>query len=478
MDIVIFYEFEERELLNACLLKSEMEKRGYDVEISKVYESRFPFIEKPELIITPFLYHDNDVKTFTSYFFQKVEKILNLQYEQVISKKWLDIGFHCPKGMAQKAVHICWSKSIKKRLKKAGLEDRNLFVTGDLKTDFGRPLFKNFFKSKKELAKEFNIKPNNKWVLFISSFTLPNATDNVIKDLSNKISGDGYEYKKLMVESKKQIMKWVKKFIDKYENVEFIYRPHPNEARFEDPELLELANEKPNFYYISDYSVQQWIVNSDFINTWISTSIIDAYFLGKQCNILRPVKIDENYDSQLLIEAEHTSTYAEFEKFNLLNNTKFPIAKEIIKKYYNISEKPSYELICDLIELMIRDSSYEQDFYTTNSHPQQVLNLFQKFIKETSDKELKRFYESQQKIMKIQRKINKIIGNEIYKDLDNKVEIHITKILTNIKIRNRNELMKCNNKLKNSQKTLKDIKSSKSWKITEPLRKFKSFLKQ
>ena len=368
MDIVIFYEYKERELTNACLLKCELEKRGYKVEITKVYESFIPFLEKPKLIITPFLYHNIDVEIFTSYFFQPVDKILNLQYEQLISKRWLKAGFHCPKGMAKNAIHICWSESIKKRLKKTGINNKNLIVTGDLKTDFGRPQFKEFFRSKKVLAEEFNINSKKEWVLFISSFTLPNAPDHVIDDLSNKILGDGSEFKNLMVKSKKHIIDWIKLFLIEHNEKEFIYRPHPNEARFEDTELIKLAEEYPNFHFISNYSVQEWIINSEFINTWISTSIIDAYFMNKHCNILRPLQVNDDIDIPILSNAQHISSYEEFERSNTKQKTEFPIPTEHIEKCYKFPNKPIYESICDYIDLIIEDSSFKYKFNINNSH--------------------------------------------------------------------------------------------------------------
>lgn len=505
MDIVIFYEFEERELTNACLLKCELEKRGYEVEIAKVYEPTIPFLEKPKLIITPFLYHNLDVETFTSYFFQPIEKILNLQYEQVISKKWLKSGFHCPKDMAKNANHICWSESIKKRLKNVGINDKNLFAVGDLKTDFGRPLFKDFFISKKKLSQEFGLDPKKEWILFISSFTLPNAPSYVIDDLSNKISGDGYEFKKLMANSKKDIMEWIQLFLIEHTNKEFIYRPHPSETQFEDPKLIKLTKKYPNFHVISDYSVQEWIINSDFINTWISTSIIDAYFMNKHCNILRPLQISAESDIPFLIKSHHISSYSEFKRSNNEKNKIFPVPSKLIEKYYKFPNKPVYKSICDYIDMIIKDSYFEQKF-SSNEPTKPSLALLQRCINEISNEKLEKMDKTEKKCIEIQNRIKKTIGGELtYHSNKSLIEIPILEQISNLKadhsqieiklnqiIETKNQIIETKNKqmqkneeqiemqkneIKLKNEKIKLLINSNSWKITKPFRKFSKMFK-
>lgn len=494
MDIIIFYEFEERELTNACLLKFELERRGYTVEIVKVYEPRIPFLDKPKLIITPFLYMDSDVETFTSCFFPRVDKILNLQYEQIISKKWLDSDFHSPRDLAKKAVHVCWSDFLKNRLENKGIDEKNCIITGDIRTDFDRSIFKDFFKSKESLAKEFNLNNEKKWVLFISSFTLPNAPDYVIDNLSKKLSGDGSEFKNIMIESKRHIMDWVKKFLVKNNDKEFIYRPHPNEALFHDDELNKLSEEYPNFHLISKYSVQQWIINSNFINTWISTSIIDAFFMNKHCNILRPVKLDENYDSPLMINARHISTYEEFERVNTVNNEMFPIKPSLIKQYYDFTDKPAYKAICDYVDLIIDDPSYEQDFYSDNAQNMSSITLFQKCLTETTTEKIQSINKDKQRCYNTQLKLNKILDEEldIIPPENNEIEMKILHLILNLKRSHENELHnqrqdyenelniqkdQYEHKLENQKQYIQKILFSNSWKWTKPIRKVGNVLR-
>ena len=174
VDIIIFYEHAERELNNAYLLKAEFERRGYTVDIKYFWSSEYfisPIKEKPKLIIAHSAYDDSDLPKFTVKFRPKIDKILNMRYEQVISKRILNSSLHYPSGKVKNMSFVCWSENIKEEMLKQGIPEKNLVVTGDIKTDFSNELFDSFFKTKKELAEEFNLNAEKDWVLFISSFT-------------------------------------------------------------------------------------------------------------------------------------------------------------------------------------------------------------------------------------------------------------------------------------------------------------------
>ena len=73
--------------------------------------------------------------------------------------------------------------------------------------------------------------------------------------------------------------------------------------------------------------------------------------LEKQCNILRPVELNPDFDNPLLVGAKTISTYEEFEKLNTLKNTEeFPVSREMIDQYYDFGDKLAYERICDYAE--------------------------------------------------------------------------------------------------------------------------------
>lgn len=362
MDICIFYEHAQRELNNAYLLKFELERRGYGVELLKLYESKIPYFNKPKLVITPWMYDYKYSDCFRVCFLRGFDKVLNLQYEQVITKLWLERGFHCPSDLAQNASHICWSDKIKRRLISVGVSDKNCFVAGDLKTDFSKYPFKKLYRDKKELAHEFNIPVGHKWNIFISSFSLINLEKGTSLDVMKKMGENNYgELESIQIKSQKEIVKWIEKFIQEHLDVEFIYRPHPSE--FENEELLKLNEKYDNFHYISKYSIQDWIVNCDVINTWYSTSLIEIFVLGKSCNILRPFKLNKYFDIPYMIDAVHVEDYNSFEKNNIEEKGNFPVSKESLDEYYLINDDFVYKKIADRVELMIQSDEYKGKFY-------------------------------------------------------------------------------------------------------------------
>mgnify|MGYP004493017021 FL=1 len=181
---------------------------------------------------------------------------------------------------------------------------------------------------------------------------------------------DGKYMQKWNVESKAIVMEWFEKFLKAHPEKEFIYRPHPVEFNVldEDSTISILDEKYPNFHYINKYAIQEWIRPCDYLNTVISTSIIDVYLLEKQCNILRPVELNPDFDNPLLVGAKTICTYDEFEKLNTDKNTdEFPVSREMIGQYYDFGDKLAYERICDYAEKMINDDSFKHDFYPNPS---------------------------------------------------------------------------------------------------------------
>ena len=369
MDIHIIYEHVEREIYNSYLLKFELERRGYDVKISPMLEPKLPYINAPKLVITPWFHDDENVEAINFAYVKRLKKVLNLQYEQVISKNWIEIGTHCPSGLSQRANHICWGNKIKRRFMHVGIPEENLRVIGDIKTDFSKKEFISFFKTKKELSKEFDIPLDKNWHLFISSFSFTTPDKDFVKIATQdmKDANKVQKWNQISIDSKNAIMEWIEEFIKKHPHEEFIYRPHPSEYKNNDPsEFYKLEEKYDNFHFIFKYPIQDWIYSSDYLNTWLSTSIIDVYLLNKKCNILRPVKLDPYFDSEIFVDAYHIKTYDEFERENSQESqNSFPISKEVLLDYYNNidDDKFVFKQLCDYIEEIISNDSYEKNFY-------------------------------------------------------------------------------------------------------------------
>ena len=144
LDVLIIYERKQRELENAILLQIELEERGYSCEIVQFYEApKFNVfnINPPKVILSPHLYNTKSVyRNFAR--FGHANFLVNLQYEQVLSKKWEELGAHTPKGLAQSFYHICWGKEIVRRLAKGGVPNENIKIFAPLHLDLLRPEYR------------------------------------------------------------------------------------------------------------------------------------------------------------------------------------------------------------------------------------------------------------------------------------------------------------------------------------------------
>jgi surface carbohydrate biosynthesis protein len=359
IDFLILYEHKAREIENDCLLKYELEKRGYSVEILNLHDlkrTRYLFYRKPRVVLTSALYDDEDFHYHVNTIVGKTSKIVNLQWEQVLSKKWLKIGFHNPKGKATYASHICWGDESYERLKNVGV--KNPIITGAIQMDFLREKFKSYYHTKDEIKSQFNIK-SEKILLYISSFALANESEEFLSTFSKRIETDVNDMRRLMYISKKETLKWMEDLLNTIEDITIVYRPHPSELV--DKSLLKLEQTYENFKVINEYSVKQWILISDKVFTWISTSIVEAYFAHKKCGILRPVKVDEEMEAVIYKDSQIITSYDEFLSEAIsTTNSKFPIVVEDILKYYSYDdEKWAYQNICDFLEEVLNTNRYD-----------------------------------------------------------------------------------------------------------------------
>lgn len=363
LDFLILYEHKARELENICLLKVELEYRGYSVEILNIRDLnrlRYLLWKKPKVLLTFALYDDQDFYGHVNSIVGHINKVVNLQWEQVLSKKELESdGLHNPKGKAAFAVHLCWGKETYNRLIAAGV--KNALITGPIQIDFLRKDFDNYYYSKDEIKNMYNL-GDNRILLYISSFVMANISEGSKKYLENRLGISVDDSIRNAYESKRDTLEWFKSLMNSSKDITVIYRPHPAEKN--DEVLSELEKEYKNFKVISDFSVKQWIKISDDIFTWFSTSIVEVYFANKNCCVIRPQKIDESRDAVIYKGAKIIDNYQEFLKeLEGLNVKSFPIDEKLIHDYYDVKEKPSYIRTCNLLEEVLNTRNYNLPNY-------------------------------------------------------------------------------------------------------------------
>lgn len=311
LDYLIIYEHASRELETDCYLASILKHRGYKVKIiNRKYLWRV-FLD-PKVIITPYLYGDNDVHEFTGFISGRKRAIVDLQYEQVYNKARLDSDFSKPSALSSLATHICWGQKTRERMAKEGVLLDNLPVTGAISLDFNRPQLHPLLKTKKELSTEFDLDISKKWHLFISSFVYSSLSKSAIDVIEKKIPRYG-PFVEVTCESQKNVLGWIIQMAKKHPDQEFIYRPHPNE--FDTPLVKSLEDASSNIRVISNYSIRQWVAVCDTCSNWFSTSIADCFFAKRPCCVLRPITIPREFEIEILEGCKTISTIEEYDAF-------------------------------------------------------------------------------------------------------------------------------------------------------------------
>ena len=383
IDFLFVYEHKNREFESVCLIKAELELRGYSVDVvqvNSVKTLRYLLWKKPRVVIPFCLYSDKELCYNVYRIAGKIDKVVNIQWEQMLFEGMVEKRCGIPIENAIDATHMCWGVYSKKQLEKNGV--KNAVVTGPVHMDLLQEKFVKDYLSREDLLEKYNIDPNKKVMVYISSFSYTTATERMIQYLKEFYDDESIdELCKLHRESKQKTLEWFDRLLEKDHNIVIIYRPHPSE--FSDMCLEELEKKHKNFRVITDYSVKQWMLIADNNYTMFSTSIVEAFFAKKQCQIIRPVKIKEDLDYFFYRNAIEINTYSQFEES--ISNTDFkdfPIRSEYLNTCYEYTGD-AYKKICDLLEEVYTTDKYDMNVdynFSALMFQEIIKNIVKKFL--------------------------------------------------------------------------------------------------
>ncbi|MBP1553590.1 MAG: hypothetical protein J6B21_05490 [Oscillospiraceae bacterium] len=375
VDFLFVYEVKNRELENITLLAAELERRGFSVAFLNTWAClNAPFEDyDAEVVVTSACYTTDTYKFFTRHA-ARFRKVVNLQWEQVLRNGYAEADGATSWDFSGEALvtrHICWGENTKNRLMaKYNVAEEFLKICGYISLDFYRKEFKPFIKTKEELFGEFGLDTNKTTSLFISSF----AIATMPKENMGTAPGDFNEvFVQNTIDSQKAVLDWFGTACKEYPDHQFIYRAHPSES--DNPVLLKLAEEIPNFYYISKYPVKHWIANCDKIYNWTSTSAAEVYAAGKQAFILEPVPVDHRVTYPFFEGGKTVKTYDEF-KVTVemdISSPNQPLDTTKFAECYMQTETPVYKNLCDVLEETYSSTEYTcKNYYPSNSEKERA----------------------------------------------------------------------------------------------------------
>lgn len=358
-DFLFVYETKNRELEGICLLKYELERRGYSVAVVETWWT-MQHLHRPisaSVVVAFALYNDAQIR-FACSFGQDYKTIVNLQWEQIYTnadEENLETLYHVS-GHARDMIHIAWGPfTVDKLVNLCGVPAQNVKMTGHIAMDFLKPRFRGYYMEREELLRPYHISVDTKLLLFISSFSYIGLPDTILEnDVYQSTGVSGRDFKEVSILSQKILFRWLRDVLPRHPECTFIYRPHP--AEVDNPEFQEIERDILNFRVIRDYSVKQWITVADKVYTWYSTSAADACFCKKSFEILRPVELPHNMELVLYNGGRFITTLQDFDRTIDGLDADFPIKKEALGSFYAFDEEVyTYVSICDVLENAFHD---------------------------------------------------------------------------------------------------------------------------
>ncbi len=352
MKILIVYERKNRELESAVLLKLKFESLGHECVIAQFYESdKFNISKKSvfDVIFVPHLYCSKEVYR-TLARFGNTKEIINLQYEQVLSKKWEDLGHHTPTDLAMNYKHICWGRATQTRLLNSGIKSDNCVLTGALHMDLLDSSIEASRQAKSNLSFKFNLSPDKKWKLFLSSFTYADISEASLKQNEKVANTDLSSFKDIHTQSRDELLLWFDAVLKKDRSSYLIYRPHPDEADL--GKLKDLQTKYENFKVINYGGAKDWIQASELILSWYSTTVVESHFLKKPYVILRPIPLPDAFDSVLLKKGKFIRSLSAFESevYFSDNYVDMALRDQDVESYYGGLQGNALSNISKLLE--------------------------------------------------------------------------------------------------------------------------------
>ena len=362
LDFLFIYEHKVRELENLCLMKYELDRRGYKTEIIYINDAENALspkiLYKTKVLCTMACYHNKTLRWHVKDFIE-FEKIIDLQWENIVyPKDEHRVGaYKNYRGIGKDVVRVSWGKQNETRLlETVQMDPEKVKVIGHVGMDFLRYPLSRYYISRKELFDKYGIEQGKKVILFASPYYGDNLSQQYIDDMCNRFGDNWVDYYHFMCESQKIVLKWFEQLCTENKDTIIIFRPHPGH-----PSLMAdtMAEKYENFKVIGSESVKQWIVSCDKVFTGNSSVVVEAFFAKKDCQLLFPLETTDGFELKLIEDSTKIRTYSEFEKAVGENNNPFPTPRESIEEIYLVDWKePSYIKFANMAEEVLNSNYY------------------------------------------------------------------------------------------------------------------------
>ena len=362
LDFLFIYEHKVRELENLCLIKYELDRRGYKTKIIYIDDAANAIEDRPiyhAKVVCTMACYDNYTLFWHTKEFVKFEKVIDLQWENIVYSKDenREGAYKNYLGIGKDVIHVSWGKqNVRRLLEAAHLDRKKVKLTGHVGMDFLRAPLNKYYLSKETLFTKYQLPLDKQVILFASPYFGDNLSQDYMRGMCERFGEDWPEYYKFMCDSQKIVLSWFERICTENPDLIVIFRPHPGH-----PSLMaeDLAGRCENFRIISGESVKQWIVTCDRVYTGNSSVVVEAFFARKMCQLLFPLPTTPGFELKLITDSKKITTYEDFSESVHIGCQEFPTPQESIEEIYLIDwETPNYIKFADMAEEVLHDDYY------------------------------------------------------------------------------------------------------------------------
>ncbi len=362
LDFLFVYEHKVRELENLCLMKYELDRRGYRTKIVYIDDAQNALAVKPVYhakVLCTMACYNNHTLQWHAKDFVAFDKVIDLQWENIVYPKdeAREGAFKNYTEIGKDVARVSWGKQNEKRLLEAAhMDRRKVKLTGHVGMDFLRKPLSRYYLSREELFAKYGIPTDKKVILFASPYFGDNLEEAYIQDMCRRFGDNWTDYYRFMCESQRGVLGWMERICRQHPEYFVIFRPHPGHPSVMAKKLEEACG---NFRIIAGESVKQWIVTCDKVYTGNSSVVVEAFFARKMCQLLFPLPVTQGFELKLISDSKKLTTFEQFAASVSAKEEEFPTPKESIEEIYLIDwETPNYIKFADMAEEVLRDDYY------------------------------------------------------------------------------------------------------------------------
>lgn len=363
LDFLFVYEHKVRELENLCLLKYELDRRGYRTEIRYVEDAENELAVKPFIrtkVLLVMSCYDNHALSWQIKNYVKFDKVIDMQWENIVYPKdeEREGAFKNYKEIGKAVPHVSWGQqNVKRLLEAAHLDQKMVKLIGHVGMDFLREPLCRYYLGREELFGKYDLSVERKTLFFASPYYGDSLPQEYIADMCSRFGENWTEYYKFMCDSQHIVLKWFEEICREQPDLQVVFRPHPGH-----PSLMaqKVAERCENFHIIGGESVKQWIVTCDKVYTGNSSVVVEAFFARKMCQLLFPLPVTEGFELKLISDSHKLTDFEEFRASVSAKEEQFPTPQSSIEEIYLVDwDRPSYLKFADMAEEVLHDDSYK-----------------------------------------------------------------------------------------------------------------------